>query len=464
MNKSTFIVLLAALLSGSVATAQPRTGTGRAEFFDSTAYSDAFRISMTGVSAPSSGKVFVAWLGGDDDVQYLKLGQLTVPGSGNVSFVYKDNSNNNLLASNKKFLITEEISPFSGSAPTLASVVFVDSLHGPGLPSSTSPLSRIRNCLVTFTNTAQNLGLAIWLKKHILGYTEHAGLARNEALADQPGGAKVHADHVYDFIRGKLSALIGNSSVAVNGDPIGYGYRRYGDNGTRDSTLGGAGSLGGAGYHVGLVISDPTATDQMKKAGGSALLALKNAFGAANDSGSAKAVTDRALNIINGVYQSGSLPGEGLPFYDLAMRFINGTVGGADTAAYTGGILQAYHHMQQMATFVLAAPLQPVSVDRIDLELPAQIEMMQNYPNPFNGMTIITFRLPSAARVRMTIYNLLGQEMARLIDKSSFEAGIHSAIWESGSAGSGIYVCELVIGTPDGMESRTEARRMILLK
>lgn len=212
----------------TLATAQPRTGSGRAEFFDSTAFSDAFRISIAGVSAPSSGKVFVAWLGADDDIQYLKLGELTVQGSGDVSFVYKDNSNNNLLASNKKLLITEETSPFSGSSPTPGSIVFIDSLHGPGLPSATSPLMRIRNCLVTFTNTAQNLGLAIWLKKHIKDYTDHAGFARDGMIGDNVGNARTHADHVYDFIRGDLTSLVpGNATVAgVHGDPVGYGYRR----------------------------------------------------------------------------------------------------------------------------------------------------------------------------------------------------------------------------------------------
>jgi len=464
MKKNTFAVALAVLMSGTVAFAQQRTGSGRAEFFDSTAFSDALRISMTAVSDPSSGKVLVAWLVMDDGVQYLKLGEISVQGSGSVSFVYKDNGNNNLLASTKKFLITEESVPFTGVSPSLTSVVFADSLHGPSLPLSTSPLGRLRNCLVSFTNTAQNLGLAVWLKMHIQHYADHAGFARDEALLGNTGNAKVHADHVYDFIKGELSGIIGNSSVATNGDPVGYGYRRYGDIGTHDSTEGGAGSLGGAGYHISLIVGDPFATPQMKKAGGSALLALKNAFGASNDSGFAKEVTDRASNIINGFYQSGTLPGEGLPFYSLAMKFINGTVGAADTAASTGGILQAYYHMQQMAAFILDAPLQPTSIDRPESALPVRIELMQNYPNPFNGMTTIEFRLPSAARIRLAIYNLLGQEMARLVDNRDFDGGTHTVTWDSGTEVSGTYVYKLHIDMPDGRKSRTEVRQMILVK
>jgi hypothetical protein len=323
----------------------------------------------------------------------------------------------------------------------------------------------MRNCLVTFTNTAQNLGLAIWLKKHIPGYIEHAGLALGGALQNKPADASVHSDHVYDFIRGRLSgAVSGNSSVATNGDPVGYGYRRYGDVGTKADTLGGAGLFGGAGYHVNLAMNDPAATTQMKKAGGRALLALNNAFGASNDSGWAKEVTDKAVNIINGAYLPGTLPQEGTAFHNLALRFINGTVGAADTAASTGAILQAYYHMQQMATFVLNAPLQPTAVDQIESELPLRIELMQNYPNPFNGMTTITFRLSSPGRVRLTIYDLLGQEIVRLIDDGNLDAGTHTASWKSGNAVSGSYVYELRVGTHDARESRTDVRQMILVK
>ncbi len=454
--------MIAALvvLCGSMAFSQ-RTGSGEAAFFDSTAFCDAIRISLTNVTPPASGKVYVAWLGADDDVQYLKLGQLTVAG-GSVSFAYKDNSDNNLLASHKKFLITEETSPFSGSQPALSALVFADSLHGPGIPSQTSPLKRIRNCLVSFPNTAQTLGLSIWMKKHIQHYVDHAGFARDGAIQNNPGEASTHSDHVYDFIRGALIVL-GHGSIASNGDPIGYGFRRYGDRGTGDSTLGGAGSQGGAGYHVGLVVSDPLATPQMKKAGSRALIALDSAFGSANNAGFAKQVTDYALNINNMVYVTGGLTTEGIPFYNLALKFINGTVGAADTGATTGGIRQAYFHMQQMAKFVLNA-LQPVSVERIGNDLPRQFELHQNYPNPFNGITKISFRIPSAGRISLTVYNIVGQEIARLLDNRELEAGTYSAEWYSGSAVSGTYMYELKVMSLDSKSAFTEARQMILLK
>lgn len=436
------------------------SGTGPAAFFDSTAFSDAIRITMTGVSTPQTGKAYYGWLGRDTDVGFIGLGQLTVQG-GSITRVFKHPNDSNLIGLAKKILISEETTPFSGTSPTLSSVVFADSLHGPGIPAPGSPLGRIRNCVVGFSNTANNFGLAIWMKKHIRDYTDHAGFARSGAVTNNIGEARSHCDHIYDFIRGKLSGFVsGNSSVAVNSDPVGYGYRRYGDLGTKDSTQGGAGALGGAGYHVKLVVNDVNATQQMKKAGGSALRALTNAFGAANDSGWAKEVADRALNIVNGVYSSGSLPTEGDPFLDLALKFINGTVGATDTASTTGGIQQAYFHMQQMASFVL----NPVSVTSIEHDprgaAPSLFELHQNFPNPFNPSTSIRFVLPVASSVRLTIHDLLGRELERIVDADQLSPGSHLYVWETDFP-SGVYFVRLDIL---GSGSPPLIRRMILIR
>lgn len=456
MNK-VFAGSLSVLLLASCALAQ-RTGTGTVSFFDSNAYSDSMRITLTNLSDPASGKVYVAWLGNDDDVQYLKLGELMVS-SGEVSFGYKDPADNNLLASNKKFLVTEENSPFNGTMPALNSLVFADSLHGPGVPSATSPLGRIRNCLVTFSNTAQSLGLAVWMKKHIQLYLDHAGFARDGAfLNNNPGEASTHSDHVYDFITGSL-INVAHGSIAANGDPVGYSFRRYADQGT-----GVAGPLGGAGYHVGLVVNDPAASLQMKKAGSRALIALDNALGTANDAGWGKEVSDHAQRLNDMVYLvTGNLTDEGIPFFNLATKFVYGTVGPQDTAATTGGIIQAYYHIQQMAAFILNV-LQPTSVERIGTELPERFALHQNYPNPFNGETKISFQLPFAGRVSITIYNILGQEIARLVDNRELPGGTYRVVWQSGSAVSGTYLYELRGMSLDNKSSFVDVRPMVLVK
>ena len=60
--------------------------------------------------------------------------------------------------------------------------------------------------------------------------------------------------------------------------------------------------------------------------------------------------------------------------------------------------------------------------------LPNTFELTQNYPNPFNPETVIPFALPEAADVRLTIYNVLGQQVVHLVE-DRLAAGFHRVAW-----------------------------------
>jgi hypothetical protein len=77
--------------------------------------------------------------------------------------------------------------------------------------------------------------------------------------------------------------------------------------------------------------------------------------------------------------------------------------------------------------------------------LPDQITLHQNMPNPFNPSTEIVFDLPEDGRVRLTVHNLVGQEVAQLIDQP-FPAGTHIVTWDAIGQPSGIYICVLESG------------------
>lgn len=95
--------------------------------------------------------------------------------------------------------------------------------------------------------------------------------------------------------------------------------------------------------------------------------------------------------------------------------------------------------------------------------IPSEFSLGQNYPNPFNPTTTINFGLPEAGKVRLAVYNLLGQEVRSLIS-GTMNAGSYKAVWNSmdntgRKVSSGVYFYRLVV---DGKIVNT--RKMLLLK
>jgi hypothetical protein len=78
--------------------------------------------------------------------------------------------------------------------------------------------------------------------------------------------------------------------------------------------------------------------------------------------------------------------------------------------------------------------------------LPVSFGVSQNYPNPFNPSTTVRYRLPERAQIRVRILNILGEEVARLVDDVQ-DAGERTARWDAGSFPSGVYFCQVVAGT-----------------
>ena len=92
----------------------------------------------------------------------------------------------------------------------------------------------------------------------------------------------------------------------------------------------------------------------------------------------------------------------------------------------------------------------------ICVDSPAKIEM-QNYPNPFNPSTIISFKLPEQTNVELKIYDVLGNEVATLVNENR-PAGSYEVEWNASNLPSGVYIYQLVAGT------NTQIKKMLLLK
>ncbi len=77
--------------------------------------------------------------------------------------------------------------------------------------------------------------------------------------------------------------------------------------------------------------------------------------------------------------------------------------------------------------------------------IPGSFSLAQNYPNPFNPSTTIRYELSSRSKVVLKIFNLLGQEVATLIDEEK-EAGRYEVGWDASGFSSGIYFYRLKAG------------------
>ncbi len=81
-------------------------------------------------------------------------------------------------------------------------------------------------------------------------------------------------------------------------------------------------------------------------------------------------------------------------------------------------------------------PTKPLSLQ------PKTFRLHPPYPNPFNPTTTISYEIPTTSHIKLIIYNLLGRQVATLVDQS-VQTGIHTITWNAGNYPSGIYFCRL---------------------
>jgi hypothetical protein len=97
------------------------------------------------------------------------------------------------------------------------------------------------------------------------------------------------------------------------------------------------------------------------------------------------------------------------------------------------------------------------SVGPKNKEIPSTFKLYQNYPNPFNPSTTISYDLPVRSRVKLSIYNILGQEVATLVNAEQ-EPGRYSVKFDASGLPSGVYFYTLQ--TP----YFTKTNKMVLVK
>ncbi|MCA1803055.1 MAG: T9SS type A sorting domain-containing protein [Rhodothermaceae bacterium] len=89
---------------------------------------------------------------------------------------------------------------------------------------------------------------------------------------------------------------------------------------------------------------------------------------------------------------------------------------------------------------------------------PTSFELSQNYPNPFNPTTSISFNLPKSQEITLKVFDMLGREVATLINSEQYAAGQSVVNFDASSLGSGVYIYRLTVG------EEVQSRSMTLIK
>ena len=90
----------------------------------------------------------------------------------------------------------------------------------------------------------------------------------------------------------------------------------------------------------------------------------------------------------------------------------------------------------------VAEVLNVTSVERLDTEVPARPAVLGNYPNPFARQSRIRFAVPLPGRSRLTVYDVLGREIERLVDQT-LEPGTYEVVFDAAGLPAGPYVYRL---------------------
>ena len=109
------------------------------------------------------------------------------------------------------------------------------------------------------------------------------------------------------------------------------------------------------------------------------------------------------------------------------------------------------------STSLFMVSSEPLAVDDNLNKTPSEFSLEQNYPNPFNPSTKIKFEIPSISLVTLKIYDLLGNEIATLVDEEK-TAGVYEAEFKAEELTSGIYFYKLQA------EGFTQTKKFIFLK
>ena len=144
---------------------------------------------------------------------------------------------------------------------------------------------------------------------------------------------------------------------------------------------------------------------------------------------------DAQYMLVNNVFSNGSAALSNTQYH------MNGTLGQPMIGSSTGGGTTPYtttigfwYTQQSIVTGIGSGP-----------ELPTEFRLEQNYPNPFNPSSDIRYQIPEFRTVRLGVYDILGREVAVLVNEAK-PPGAYIVRFDAGGLASGVYLYRLTAG------------------
>lgn len=183
-------------------------------------------------------------------------------------------------------------------------------------------------------------------------------------------------------------------------------------------------------------------------------------------------------SLMMGYYENGShlfADSSSFEVFDQVIRRVTlAFEGGIDTLTFADSLVLLGANVLADVPFIRRNPsIVPaiiIPINNLTEELPVSYRLDQNYPNPFNPVTTIEFDLPVQSNVTLNLFNIVGQQVATIIDNEILDEGTHQFDYHADRLSSGVYFYRLSaveVPAEDGSKQGaryTRVKKMVLMK